>query len=375
MNTNVATGMKIKKIVVHPRETAAERIIGLSNKFIVVYPLYTDNTVTPPSNKYADLLITGDATFQTGTGTPEIFIDLKTHLDIGYIEIIHETTADAATVNNAVLTILKDSSPVNKDSAVVVFTETLTATTNTTRTIYTQDKHLASSTLPITQSFIYPGCSGCVLRDNSLLRNYKYSVSDGRCFRVNDNTIPVTKTNLDDAIAKTPESITALNSNTYFTSCLDTEDTRKSSPIGRFVRLQAIDILNDVKLSIFAAFTVDAVTGNSVFAAPLDIHVRPYDSASVTAYNSLLTAPPATNIGNNMSSGLSPGVTSYIQLDLGSDIIVKSVQVKKHTSDPNALPNLRNLRLIIFKADGTVTYQVDLSTINDNTLSNFVIHF
>ena len=347
-------GFKISSISVHPRDTTITPYTGSIYTNALVF---TDTKVSYPTSIFN---ATTPQTFSTRDAADGfIIIDLKTDVNIGYIEIKHLTSEDASTLNGAVLYILSSITPLNdfSESARVVFESVLTplSSTNTTNTriIYTQN-NIPASTTPYNESVIdninYP-CTGCYTSDNILYKNYKYNIpADGRCFKI--KTDRVTKAQLDSAVLKTP----GIDLDAYFLTCSanSSDDTRKSPAIGRYIRIQQSVSNAVVKLSMFKAYTVND-TKQTVFATPVDIHASPFKVGQV--YADLLKESSTTNLETGIATDPS---RSYIQIDLGQDLPIKEVLIAPSSADATAL-SLINCVLLLIKQDGTITYRESLT--------------
>jgi hypothetical protein len=170
-----------------------------------------------------------------------------------------------------------------------------------------------TSTLDLTRKYPYPKCySGmselsCVSNGNTIL-GLKYLTEDERCFE-STGIYPIEV--LDKAI------LTGENVDKYFKSCDLKYDTR-SVVIGRFIRLQKNDN-KKLSINIFEVYILDD-QNNIVFYPPYDIHVNNFDESQ--NYYSLMSKDNKTIVSTGISD-----TPSYIQLDLGSNKIIKKIEV------------------------------------------------
>jgi hypothetical protein len=372
ITNNNQNPIKISHISVHNKDSTSVS----SQKFIFVDPIYKDPTsgaIMYPSIVLDSLMdingvITDSAatTFQSSNGPGYLQIDLGNSSPIGYIQIAHNNTTDAATLVDASLTIYNlDSTDILKENAIPVFSTKISGNI-TNRIIYVTNNYMGSNNpVQLYKTFNYPSCIGCYDEGNNLYNNYNYTSVDGRCFKVVGNTVKTT--DLNSAINKDP----TLTLNNYFASCSITEDTRYSPPIGRYIRIQSNQTNASVKLTKFEVYSINATPGSTpTFVIPVDVHVKPYLSSQTTNYSVLLsqnnTIPVSTDINTTTNS--------YIQLDLGSNMLIKQLIITKDGTNDNTASTLKTSTLSIIKEDGSVTYQIALSVLS-TLVENFNVYF
>lgn len=333
-------GMKIMNIIVKNNSN----VITQSSMKTFVKPLKTIDG--EPS--YGAYLVDTDpsTTTQTDTisGTPidalldkgYVQIDLGSNQQITEVQIEHETATDAATLNNAELIIASENNT-------VVYRQSIPNNNNTSKRIIVQSAILSDPyTFTNSEIFMYPDCvtnnNGCITRNNNAIKDFRYKLSDNRCFKaLSDNVL---KQDIDDA-----QNRTISNIDTKFTSCDIGTDTRYISSTGRFIRIEKTGTNVSIALR---QFTVTASDGTIIL--PVDIHVKPAVSASISNYNSIMT-------GNiiDVSTGL--GNQVYFQLDIGSDRVIKLITLLPASTNSSSLSGTT---LYIIKEDNTITFQKNI---------------
>lgn len=280
-------------------------------------------------------------------------IDLGSDMEIGLIEISHIDTTAAQTLNASELIIISSSGS-------VVYRQNIPPVTGTQRSIRIQSMSITPGyTFNNSEIFTYPGCNakGCITEDENLIKDFRYKLSDDRCFKAKDDVTAYSI--LDRAVSKD----TSLNINTYFASCRQDVDTRYIPAVGRYVRIERLD-------GIFVQLSRFEVRNSQLsFITPVDVHVKPADASQLNNYEALKVVSSTTNV----RSGASPsGTPTYIQLDLGSDVIVREIIINPSSVDPQ-ISGLYGSTLYFIKQDGTITYQVQLNSTTLST-SSFVVY-
>lgn len=330
--------LRISHISVHPRETSLPSLSSMTGTFIYTNSLYNNlypNTVLDSSNK----------SFQT-TGSGYIIIDLGSNINIGYINIKHDSVADANTLIGATLYVLTDSG--NVDYGNIVFTINIT-TNDLNRIIYTQNFTSSTGLKPVTDSFIWP-CTGCTgYNSSNLIKNYNYyygnmtGMTGVRCFK------PRNYTNVSNLV-------NAINGDktidTYFASCSTITETRYISSNGRYIRLVRNDntALQDIKLTTMIAMSY----GTQL--VPIMAHAQPCLNSLYGEY--LID-------GNSTTFAGASGLNAYLEIDLGTDIDVTSIVI----ISPTTFNDLAGTTLYVIKNDGTITGLVTIIA-NSSTTQN-----
>lgn len=191
--------------------------------------------------------------------------------------------------------------------------------------VYTQNITSVTGSIDPTETFTYPTCASsgtneqCVMENGSIYKDYKYNTTDSRCFKSLDDT---SVDNLLKAYNRTYD-LNAIGQ--YFTDCGNGFNMYLPTS-GRYVRVQRnAGNTNPIKLSRF-----DAYNTSSTIIVPIDIHRNPATNITLETGNSLDTNP------------------AYIQLDLGSDIMIKSITIEKLTTDTTG-QYIRDCTLYIIK--------------------------
>lgn len=141
-------------------------------------------------------------------------------VEIGSIIITHNNKTDATNFTLTDVIVAKDYGP-DPENALIVFSTNVTDT-SLTKTVYTQDsaKILSPNTyIPVFKQFTWP-CTNCLTYTNTLFKNFKYSVADGRCYKPKDY---ISSSYLTNAINNT---LVGADLDLRFASCLTTSDTR-----------------------------------------------------------------------------------------------------------------------------------------------------
>lgn len=159
----------------------------------------------------------------------------------------------------------------------------------------------------------YPECATggvCIVNDKTI-PGMKYSLSDGRCFQsVNEQPITVLEQSISGNIQ---------DPSTYFISCKSEYDTR-SNLLGRFVQLEKNDGLF-LSIKQLEVYVLDS-TGNLVFVKPIDVHVNNY----LAGQDYYVLANKDNDIDVVTDIGIQ---RSYIRLDLGSNLPIREIKIKK----------------------------------------------
>lgn len=325
------------------------KTISAGNYSYGKYMVDTDPITATVTNTISGTPI--DATLDKGY----VQIDLGEDKEIGYIEIYHNgNVTDAGTLaTNTELVIVSSSGS-------IVYRQPVPAAINAQRIILIQNMPIEPGyVFSNSEIFNYPGCKeqGCLTEDNKLITDFRYNVSEGRCFKaINDTTM---ESILINAINKDQ----SININNYFVSCDPVLETRYTPAIGRYIRVERTDS-REVKLS-----RLEARDTAQSFITPIDVHVKPAIAAMISngAYESIKNA----NVNTDVSTDIGP--ITYIQLDLGSDITVREIILNPASTDPNGISYLNGSILYFIKQDGTVTYQVPLNSTTLST-STFVVY-
>jgi hypothetical protein len=211
--------------------------------------------------------------------------------------------------------------------------------------IYTQNNITGPlESIDMTETFTYPDCTAtgsieqCVMENNYIYQGYQYNTDDQRCFKSkSDQDV----NRLESAYNKLYD-MTQIN--TYFESCLN--GLNMYLPVtGRYVRIQRpMGDINPISIKTFDIFASNLLSGVDELAVPIDIHKQP------TINLTDLTTGPGTSVN-----------PAYIQTDLGSNKIIKSIILNKIT-------NMDGCVLYIVKDNGTnlgnVVYQTVLNNVD-----------
>jgi hypothetical protein len=148
--------------------------------------------VNPFGGYYGNTLITGNDLFTTGSPNAYVQIDLGNKYDISTITITHSSTQDSASLYDGYLVVFNT---LDLEIASIVFIYKFN-TYEVKRTIYIQHylNNGIDSNLKVPISLIETfnfdtatgACTNCKRYDGKLLKNYKYLLSDYRCYKPND---------------------------------------------------------------------------------------------------------------------------------------------------------------------------------------------
>lgn len=227
--------------------------------------------------------------------------------------------------------------------------------------IYTQ-KMGSTGSLNVSESYLYPNCYtgqpplnlGCMNEDGSLITGFNYLTQDGRCFK---STRDIPYSYLHQAYNKSVD----LDLSKYFTECGNGQSMFIPT-IGRFIRIQRNGDTNPISLTQFEAYT-STMMGTLTYVQPIDIHFSPHISGQ--NYSSLINKDNIASVSTGNGTIISP---AYIQLDLGSNILISQIKLLKHINDPNAL-NLKNSTLYLIEANNDGLGKIKFWTrIDDSTI-------
>jgi hypothetical protein len=225
-------------------------------------------------------------------------------------------------------------------------------------TVYIQSTD-STGVLDLSEKYPYPECMnnniGCIAPTNNVIIPFKYTLSDGRCYKA---TNEVSYTQLDLAKDKIPAGIIQFGS----CSINPDEDTRYLPSIARYVRLTRVSGDSNLILKELSALDINGniIPAISAHAYPL---IRPNYSDNILDAN-------VNNItGARSDFTANPPIYAYIEIDLGYNVQISFVKIMMNTN--NTLP-LAGTRLDIFAEDGinTIIFSLDINTTSVPTLSS-----
>jgi hypothetical protein len=301
-----------------------------------------------------------------------IMIDLLSNREIGFIDIKHANAEDAATLGGSTITVYKaayigTSTIVDTKMGEKLLVKNIPTNTSLNLRIYLQSR--PGTTTGIKESIIqrFPFTSGttsitnftdfgCAIGQNCLIMNYEYT-ADTRCFIPTQTGI--TSNNLDLAFNKT---ISEENMDNFFRSCVTDDDTRKASPLGRWVRIQnEATTLSDVIITRIAVYGMREITGTAAFLRPVEIFVSKHTSD--TDQNNYVSLAEATSTATSRAV-VNGANRAYIELDLGgtTDFVIKRIVINPFI-DTSGVNGLTNSVLYIIKNDRNISYRRTLNSI------------
>lgn len=328
---NDNTPIKIKHISVHGRLKSSPSLS--TNKFIFVNPIYKNisGIISYPD----EILDSSDSiinTFQTGSKSPYVHIDLGNNMDIAFIIIKHNNIQDAGSLNGAYILVLEDNDESGEDGTLVFHKQIIG--TDMERTIYTQNYKNpnlpvnTTNTMKMINTYTWP-CEGCITSSQHLFKNHKYNVGE-RC--VKPLNFDSYNTDLDN--------IDTLDSNIIenkFMSCNSQFDTRFLPAFGRFIQFYRTsgDIaIKFSKITIYSSFNYDTNVPISAY-----VHaIKDSNSVFAKALDSDYTTEVSTSDTNE----------AMIHIDLGTN---KNIVGMKIETLKNGEPYINGIICYVIKID------------------------
>lgn len=203
-------------------------------------------------------------TFESGNNMAYILISLRQPTNIGYINIKHANTTDAATLNGSNVVIMNTTT----DEAATVVFYTMITTIHTDRIVYTYNylntmpnyqtlpNYISSNVFRIYNKWILP-CDNCTNSNNDLLMNHYYKLPDSRCYR--PKTLNIKKT-----VIETDMSNDIINTN--FNSCDNKYDTRFKPPLCKFIHITNTKTTIISKIQLYSDFSFSNVNTTNLSA-------------------------------------------------------------------------------------------------------------
>lgn len=205
----------------------------------------------------------------------------------------------------------------------------------------------------MTYTFPYPSCgpTGCVTSD-SHFSNQMYQVSDGRCFKTKNKRL------LTDCLNNI-NTLTPTAMSSCFDSCNVSYDSRYPTAVGRFIRLTRIKTSvsgsNNIQLAFMGALDATGTLITSVMG-----HAQPVDG---TKFGDYLIDTDTTTVAGAI------GLNSYLQIDLGSNIMINKIRLICSGTDSSILDGTK---IQIIRENMTIIYEkvLQASDINISNTSN-----
>lgn len=228
-------------------------------------------------------------------------------IDLGKNELIGKVTYSGTNMaNNSSLTIY-NSIDDNKPDVDLVFLTNLTSNSDVIAIKQILDGSVKSS---VVENFNYPYCattySDCLNSINYPRPFFTYTFDDGRC--VASKNIVCNLTNCINSVQD--KTITSLDMNRFFNSCIDNIDTRYPPITARYVRIQSTDTIGFKIRELYVLYN------NNRYKEPVKVY-----GLSVQNINHI------TDHNNATYGTISDSLNPFIELDYGI-VNVSSVEIK-----------------------------------------------
>lgn len=346
---NDSIRMRFNHISVHERDTTVSSISSGST-------IFTTNLAVNASNQYVypdSVLDSTDSnvlTFVSGTPFSYTVIKLPNIKNIGYVNIKHIDTTDAATLNGAILVVLNDPvSNVDDVHANVVFYTTIN-NNDLNRTIYTYNNLIKplpeylSESMMIINRWILP-CSNCGSSAGKLFTGHHYKSGTHKCYKPLANDINLTVLSSD---------IPTDTLTTKFGSCSNDFDTRYEPPSGKFIQIKRSDNRDiGIKISriqLYSDYEYNVNDITNIYAL-----VKTYSDNTVLFKNVLDNSEDTILSTTNDKN-------SFIHIDTGNinNIVISGISIKIPISERY---NIVGIKFIIISIDESNVFDVSKMTV------------